>query len=181
MNRSGEPAKVNLDDELVEIARLNDAATQASLDSLTVEPALLLRHLRYYLSRQSDYRRITRLKERAVELTQVEGGAQELEGSAIEFSSGSALAFRIRLEQGRTGWAVKQFRFHVKLAQPRCVKMVRIHLNRATARDPLAVPLCHLHIDSSRPHIPFPIVNPRLVLHLVCQHLEPDIGQDTQP
>jgi hypothetical protein len=170
---------VSLDDELVELARLNDSTTQASLDNLKLDPAHLLRNLRYYLSRQSDYRRITHFKERAVELTTVEGGAQEMECNAVEFASGSTLTFKIRLERDRTGWVVKQFQFHVKLAHPRRVKMVRIHLNAVVARDPLAVPRCHLHIDNSRPHVPFPILNPRLILHLICEHVEPDIGQDT--
>jgi len=180
MKRWEEPADVSLDDELVELARLNDSTTQASLDNLPLDPAHLLRNLRYYLSRQSDYRHIKRLREKAVELTTVESGAQEMECSAVEFTSGSTLTFKIRLEQDRIGWVVKQFQFHVKLAQPRRVKMVRIHLNPVAARDPLVVPRCHLHIDNSRPHVPFPILNPRLILHLVCEHIEPDIGQDTE-
>jgi hypothetical protein len=103
-----------------------------------------------------------------------------MECSAVEFISGSTLTFKIRLEQDLAGWVVKQFQFHVKLAQPRRVKMVRIHLNPVAARDPRVVPRCHLHIDNSSPHVPFPIINPRLILHFVCEHIEPDIGQDPE-
>jgi hypothetical protein len=67
---------VSLDDELIELARLNDSTTQASLDNLTLDPAHLLRSLRFYLSRQSDYHHIERLREKAVQLTRV-GGARK--------------------------------------------------------------------------------------------------------
>jgi hypothetical protein len=54
--------------------------------------------------------------------------------------------------------------------------MVRIHLNPATLHDPLRVPRCHLHVGDSQAHIPFPIMNPRLILSLICEHIEPDFG-----
>jgi len=58
----------------------------------------------------------------------------------------------------------------------RQVKMLRIHLNGEPWYDPLTVPRCHLHIGDSRAHIPFPVTNPRLILHLLCEHIEPDLG-----
>jgi hypothetical protein len=54
--------------------------------------------------------------------------------------------------------------------------MIRIHLNREGGHDPLNVPQCHFHIGDSKAHVPFPIMSPRLMVHLICEHIEPDLG-----
>jgi hypothetical protein len=54
--------------------------------------------------------------------------------------------------------------------------MVRSHLNEISSHDPLAIPRCHMHIADSEAHVPFPVMNPRLILYLICEHIEPDFG-----
>jgi len=171
---------LNPEDELAKLARLRDGATQAALDALRVEPAHLLRHIRHYLKRQTDHRVFSHLKENAIELTTIREGMQELACKRLEFSSGSELNFCLRLQPSQRGALIKQFYFHVKLAGPRPIGMVRIHLNPNSGHDPLSVPRCHLHVDHSRPHVPFPVFDPRLILQLVCEHIEPDIGHDPE-
>jgi hypothetical protein len=175
-----ESAGLSPEEELTQLARLRDDATQAALDALLVDPPRLLRQIRHYLKRQTDYRRFSHLKENAIELTTITGGLQELACKHLEFSSGSELKFCLQLEPSQRGTFVRQFYFHVKLARPRPIGMVRIHLNPSSGRDPLSVPRCHLHVDHSRPHVPFPIFDPRLILQLVCEHIEPDIGRDPE-
>ncbi len=109
-------------------------------------------------------------------LTTVLGGLNELACDDAKFSSGARLQFNIQLEQEQRGWLVRRFRFHLHLPQTRSIKMVRIHLNPETWHDPVAVPRCHMHIGNSQAHVPFPVMDPRLILHLICEHLEPDIG-----
>lgn len=167
---------MTLETELLALARQRDGITQTALEELIVSgPDHLLRQIRYYMSRQADHGRFRNLREKAIQLTLLDQISQEL-STNLEFSSGSKLTFKIRLNKNQRGWVVTQFQFHVKLMQPRRVGMVRIHLNAAEWHDPLSIPRCHLHVDSSRPHIPFPVCDPRLILHLVCEHIEPDIG-----
>lgn len=71
---------------------------------------------------------------------------------------------------------MREFEFHIYLPDTRRVKMVRIHLNATASHDPLKVARCHMHIDDGDAHVPFPVLNPRLILHLICEHLEPDFG-----
>jgi hypothetical protein len=171
---------LSLERELLELARQRDRATRAALDELIVRgPDYLLRQIRHYMSRQADHGKFRNLRERAIELTQIDEISQEL-STNLDFSSGSKLTFKIRLTRNQRGWTVAQFQFHVKLTQPRRVGMVRIHLNATDGYDPLAIPRCHIHVDSSRPHVPFPVSDPRLILHLVCEHIEPDIGLDEE-
>ena len=80
------------------------------------------------------------------------------------------------MEQEQGGWLVKRFKFHLHLAR-RSINMVRIHLNQEGGHDPLNVPRCHFHIGDSKAHIPFPIMSPRLTLHLLCEYVEPDLGR----
>ena len=167
---------MSLDEELAQLARQRDDATQVALDGLIVDPAHLLRQIRNYLKRQTDYGRFAHLKESAIELKAVQNSLHELACKTLEFSSGSELKFCLRLEPRQRGTFVTQFYFHVKLAQPRPIGMVRIHLNAKVARDPLSVPRCHLHVDHSQPHVPFPVLDPRLILQLLCEHIEPTIG-----
>jgi hypothetical protein len=167
------------DEELAQLARLRDEATQAALDALSVDADRLFRQIRHYLKRQTDYGRFGHLKENAVERETVKGG-WELKCKHLAFSSGSEMKFCIRLEAGQQHDAVRQFYFDVKLAQPRPIGRVRIHLNPQMGRDPLSVPRCHLHIEHSRPHVPFPVLDPRLILQLMCEHIEPDMGRKSR-
>ena len=168
---------MSVENELLELARKRDAATQFTLDELSMDPPhLLLRQLRYYLGRQVDHDRFRDLEEKPIQLVTIRDDLQELASKTLGFTSGSELEFKIRLHHKQGGRFVKQFQFHVDLIQPRSVRMVRIHLDPTDRYDPLSVPRCHLHVDNSRPHLPFPVINPRLILYCVCEHIEPDIG-----
>jgi hypothetical protein len=79
------------------------------------------------------------------------------------------------LDREQRGWRVMLFEFHLRLPSERNINMVRIELNSQASYDPL-IPRCHLHVGGSQAHIPFPIMNPRLILSLVCEHIEPDFG-----
>jgi hypothetical protein len=109
-------------------------------------------------------------------LRTTQGGLEELTCPGAEFASGGRLVFDIQLENTQRGWLVKRFRFHVALPPSRNIHMVRIHLNRETLHDPLRIPRYHLHVGDSAAHIPFPIMNPRLILSLICEYIEPDFG-----
>jgi hypothetical protein len=92
-------------------------------------------------------------------------------------SSISSLDFNICMKKQQAGWRITQFKFHLRLPAERKVGMVRVHLNVERARDPLLVPRCHMHIGrGKRAHVPFPIMSPRLILQLVCDVMEPDVG-----
>jgi hypothetical protein len=167
---------VNIE-KLLQLAREREDRTGGALAEMLLEPPdQLQREVRHYLSRQVDYDRMKRTDEKFPQLTQVQGGLNELACPGAEFSSGARLEFCVQLKETQQGWLVKRFRFHVHLAQARSIDMVRIHLNEVTSYDPLAVPRCHMHIGNSRAHIPFPIMDPRLTLHLICDYLEPDFG-----
>jgi hypothetical protein len=166
---------LSLDQELKDLARERENASHASLPQIMVEqPSTLLRQLRHYLAEMTNYGYLKRTYE-LPRLATVEGGLQELVCEEIEFHSDSRLSFSIQLEQEQSGWLVKRFKFHLLLAQ-RNVNMVRIHLNQTEGHDPLNVPRCHFHVGDSTAHIPFPIMNPRLMLHLLCEQIEPDFG-----
>jgi hypothetical protein len=168
---------MSVEEELLQIARERDAATEIALAELMLEPPdLLRRQFRVYLSRQVDYGRIRRTNERIPQLITVQGGLNELSCPELEFSSGVRLGFNIRLEEQQRGWLVKQFKFSVLLPERRGIRTVQIHLNAAGSHDSLNVPRCHMHIGNSRAHVPFPVMNPRLILHLICEHIEPDVG-----
>jgi hypothetical protein len=168
---------VSVEDELLQLARDREAETQVALGGMFLEPPdHLRRSLRDYLSRQVDYARMKRTDDRVPQLATVQGGLVELACLGAKFSDDGRLEFNIQLEQEQQGWLVKRFRFHLRLPSSRNIRMVRIHLNPETWHDPLTVPRCHLHIDDSQAHVPFPIMNPRLVLHLICEHIAPDFG-----
>ena len=168
---------MTIEDELLRLARERESATEDALVEMVLDrPDILRRHPRAYLSRQVDRGRIRRTDEKIPQLATVQGGLNELACPELEFSSGGRLAFNIQLEEEQRGWLVKRFRFHVHLPQPRSINMVRIHLNAETWHDPLVVPRCHMHIGGSRAHVPFPVMDPRLILHLICEHIEPDVG-----
>ena len=93
----------------------------------------------------------------------------------VEFRSDSRLSFNIQMEQEQAGWLVRRFRFRLHLAG-RSINKIQIHLNQEIGHDPLNVPRCHFHIGDSKAHIPFPMMSPRLMLHLICEHIETDVG-----
>jgi hypothetical protein len=169
---------MSVEDELLRLAREREDASDGALGRLLLEPPdTLRRQLRAYLGRQADHRRIAPgTYDKVLRLQTVQGGLNELSCEDLEFSSGVRLDFQIQLQQAQGGWCVKQFTFHVHLPKPRAISMVRIHLNPCASHDPLAVPRCHFHIGDSGAHIAFPIMNPRLILHLICEHIEPDLG-----
>lgn len=168
---------MSTEDELLRLAREREAKIDGSLGEMLLEPPdRLRRQLRAYLSRQVDRGRMKRTDEKIPQLAAVQGGLHELACPEAEFSSGARLTFDIQLEEKQRGWLLKRFRFHVRLPQPRSIDMVRIHLNPETWHDPLAVPRCHMHIGGSQAHVPFPVMDPRLILHLVCEHIEPYVG-----
>ena len=168
---------MSVEDELLQLARERENETHAALQEMFVKPDHLRRQLRDYLVRQADdYDRMRRPDDRVPQLTTVHGGLNELACPGAEFADGGRLLFDIQLEESQRGWLVKRFRFHLHLPPSRNIKMIRIHLNPETWHDPLRVPRCHLHVGDSGAHIPFPIMNPRLILSLICEHIEPDFG-----
>jgi hypothetical protein len=160
--------------ELERLARDRENAAEASLSTMVLDdPGTLKRQLRFYLAEQADRGRLKRTYDGPRLVNQ--SGATELICDEVEFCSDSALDFKIRLVQEQTGWFVKQFKFHVRLVG-RAIRMVRIHLNPSVGHEPLRIPRCHLHIGDSSAHIPFPIMSPQLMVHLICEHIEPDMG-----
>jgi hypothetical protein len=167
---------LSLEDELLSMALDRENASEANVARMLLGPPSRLRlQLRSDLARQVDLRRLKRSDDQVVHLTPPTNSFQELVCSAVEFWSGSILNFRIELESIQQGWLVKRFQFHLHLSS-RGIKMVRIHLNEKVGHDPVKVPRCHFHIGDSRAHIPFPIMSPRLMVHLICEHIEPDLG-----
>lgn len=159
------------------LARERDDATEHALTGLLIEgPSRLLRDLRTYLSRQADQGRIRKTNEKIPRLETGAAGLNQLTCDELRFCSGARLDFKIHLETYQAGWAIKRFQFHIQLPHARSIRMVRVHLNIQGWHDPLSVPRCHLHIDNSQAHVPFPIMNPLLVLHLMCEHIEADFG-----
>ena len=169
---------MSIEHELQRLALNREEAFESALRELDLEPPdFLLRQMRAYLADQEDHGRIKHFAEKSVQLTQQRGGIQEMECNAVQFSSGSRLDFKISMKKQRAGWRITGFNFHLHLPAERKIGMVRVHLNVERARDPLVVPRCHMHIDGGkRAHVPFPIMSPRLILQLVCDAIEPDIG-----
>jgi hypothetical protein len=171
---------LSLEDELLQMARDRESASEAALSRMWLDlPGTLLRQLRNDLAVQVDLHRIKRSDERVVQLRTKDGNLQELFCEGVEFVSESKLAFDLEMERQQPGWLVRRFRFSLHLID-RPVKMVRIHLNGEVGHDPVKVARCHLHIDNSNPHIPFPIMNPRLLVHFICEHIEPHLGIDQE-
>lgn len=163
------------EDELEALAYDRENACQSRLSKMMVDhPGTLRRQLRHYLAEQANRGRLTQTYD-VPRLDTLEGGLQELSCEEVEFRSDSRLNFNIQMEQEQGGWLVKRFRFHLHLPR-RSINKVLIHLNQEGGHDPLNVPRCHFHIGDSKAHIPFPIMSPRLMLHLLCEHIEPDVG-----
>jgi hypothetical protein len=167
---------VSIEKELLNLAREHEGRTAATLEEMSlVAPHLLQRQLRAYLSRQVDCDRMKRAGEN-VPLLQQAGDLSELICPKVKFTSDAHLEFKIQLETKQTGWQVTSLLFHVFLAPGRNINMVRIHLKPEAGHNPLEIPRCHMHIGRSRAHVPFPIMDPRLILHLICERIEPDFG-----
>jgi hypothetical protein len=168
---------VSIEDELLRLAREREARTDGALLEMLLEaPAQLGRELRAYLARQVDHGRVKRTDEKVPRLTTIQGGLNELVCPRAEFTSGARLEFSIQMEESQRGWLVRRFKFHLYLPRERRIKVFRIHLNGESWHDPQVVPRCHLHIGDSRAHIPFPVMDPRLILLVICEHVEPDFG-----
>jgi hypothetical protein len=177
VNREGHC--LSLEDELNELAwdreRTYEAVRQGTIQQ---HPSKLLRQLRAYLAELADHGKLKRTYDLPRSVTRP-GDVTEVICDGVEFASDSLLSFSVLLESSQQGWLLTEFEFHLAL-QGRRVGHVRIHLTRTGAHDPLRVPRCHIHIDNSDPHIPFPIMNPRLTVHLMCEHIEPEIGLDLE-
>ncbi|MGA2773192.1 MAG: hypothetical protein ABSG26_20485 [Bryobacteraceae bacterium] len=168
---------MSIDNELLQLAREREDKTEGALAEMLMEqPDRLRRQLRVYLSRQVDRGRMKRTDEKIPQLAAIQGGVTELACPNAGFSAGARLQFNIQLEQKQRGWLVKRFRFHVHLPPGRSINMVLIHLNAEVGHDPLRIPRCHMHIGDSQAHVPFPIMDPRLILHLICELVELDFG-----
>ena len=171
---------MNIESELDRLAREREKACGAVLSAMALDAAGQLRQLRAYLARQQDHKRIKGAIDKIIQLRQLPDGFDELDCARAEFVSESRLEFTIRMERRQPGWRLSQFRFHLYLPGRREVTMVRIHLNAQHGRDYLGVPRCHMHIGRGREHgkahIPFPVLSPLLVLHLICEVIEPDFG-----
>lgn len=162
------------EDELLSLARDRESACQSSLLQMVLDPpSKVRRQLRNYLAEQANCGRLKRTYD-VPRLDTLAGGLQELVCEEVEFlRSDSRLSFKIRMEQEQAGWLVKQFKFFLSLPG-RKIAMIQIHLDEDGRRDPLKVPRCHFHIGDSKAHIPFPVMSPRLIVHLICEHIEPD-------
>jgi hypothetical protein len=171
---------VSGDGDLLRLARERDNQMEAALGAMYLEsPAMLGRNLRNYLSRQVDRGRMKHTDEKIPRLLaggNDEKGLQKLVCNAWEFASDAGLSFEI-VGQEQRGWLIRRFEFHLRLPSSRTIRMVRIELNTQSSHDPLKVPRCHFHIGDSEAHIPFPIMDPRLILHLICEHVEPDLAR----
>jgi hypothetical protein len=162
---------------LLKLAREREDKVQGALTEMLLEPPdQLLRELRYYLVRQVDHDRAKHTNEKIIQLALCQEGLNELACLEAKFSSGALLKFRIQLEKTQCGWLVKRFQFHIRFKRTCRIDKIQIHLNQEASRDPLEIPRCHVHIGDSRAHIPFPIMDPRLILHLICECIEPDFG-----
>jgi hypothetical protein len=167
---------LSLEDEMLSMARQRESASEANVANMWLEhPSRLRIQLRSDLARQSDLRRLKRSDDRVVNLNPPANSLQQLVCPGVEFLSDSRLNFKIEMEELQQGWILKRFQFHLHLLG-RSIRMVRIHLNQQAGYDPLMIPRCHLHIGDSKAHIPFPIMSPRLMVHLICEHIEPDLG-----
>jgi len=172
---------LSLEDELLSMAWERESVSEANVANMWLDhPGKLRRQLRSDLARQVDLKKLKRSDDRVVNLNPGTNSLQELVCPGVEFWSDSKLNFKVELEELQQGWIVKRFQFHLHLSG-RNIQMVRIHLNQRVGRDPLKVPRCHFHIGDSKAHIPFPIMSPRLMVHLICEHIEPDLGLKDLP
>lgn len=158
------------------MARERERASEEILTAMRLDhPGLLRRQLRKDLADQVDHGRLKHSDDNVVTLGPPTNNSQELLCPGVEFTSDSRLDFKLDLEQRQQGWFLRRYRFHLHLPGRR-IPMVRIHLNEQVGHDPVRIPRCHFHIGDSQAHIPFPIMSPRLMVNLICEHIEPDLG-----
>lgn len=169
---------MTVESELQRLALERAEAYETAISALDLgDPARVYRQIRAYLAELEDHGRIKRFRENMLPLRAAQDGVQELRCVPIELTSGSRFEFTIKMRQQQGICRLIEFEFHLNLPPARNVDMVRIHLIPERPRDPLQVPQCHMHIGGGeRAHVPFPIMSPRLILHLVCEVIEPDIG-----
>jgi hypothetical protein len=162
------------EDELQSLARDREDEYQSSISQMVLEhPGTLRKQLRHYLAEQANRGTLKKTYDNVPRLVTIDERLQELVCEDVEFQSDSRLSFKIKLEFDQRGWLVRQFKFDLLLAG-RSINRVSIHLNPVAGYDPLKVPRCHFHIGNGEAHIPFPIMSPRLMLHLLCEHIESD-------
>jgi hypothetical protein len=169
---------LSIEDELLTLARERDQGMQRALSQMDLdEPHIIRSQLRAYLARQVDRGRVKHFDGNVLEVSTLAEGSTKLTCRELAFTSGSKLNFALTLDRNQTGWQMSHFEFHVRLPAKRKVRMVRIDLNRLSAwHDALRIPICHFHVDESEPHLAFPIQNPRLLLHTLCEQIEPHFG-----
>ena len=171
---------MNLEDELLLLAREREKISEGNLAEIWMDqPHKLRLQLRNDLNTHADRKKLKHSGD-APHLKTLTGDLQEIVCPEVEFLSEARLDFNIQLTRHQRRWLIRRFRFHLRLPASRNIKMVRIHLNDQTGFDPVRVPRCHLHVGDSAAHVPFPVMEPRLLVHLICEYIEPDFGLDTQ-
>jgi hypothetical protein len=157
---------LSLEDELLLLARERERISEGNLADMWLDqPHKLRLQLRHDLNTQADRNKLRRSGD-APYLITVAGGLQEIVCPEVGFLSEARLDFKIQLTEHQKGWLVRHFQFHLRLPPSRNIKMVRIHLNEQAGFDPLRIPRCHLHVGDSAAHVPFPVMEPRLLVHL---------------
>jgi hypothetical protein len=162
------------------LAREREDAYENALATMDVNGSSQLRDLRAYLGRLFDRKCIKEPVEKAVQLQQEKDGVNKLTCSSVKFVSESRLEFTIWMEPQPPGWRISEFEFNLILPRQRDITAVLVHLNAERGRDCLKVPRCHLQIGRAgkhgKAHIPFPVMSPLLMLHLICEVIEPDFA-----
>lgn len=164
------------EEQLTPLARRRDDAVTSAAERGVSDPGNLYRQLRHYLQSLVDRKRMSTRVVDALRLTTQKSAINDLRSAVVEFASGSKLEFNIQVEKSQDGWMIVSYEFHLSLPQSRAVKMVRLHLNRAASHRPLHIPRCHMHVGDSEAHVPIPAMTPLMLLHLICEILEPDIS-----
>jgi hypothetical protein len=172
---------VSTEKELLQIAREHERRSDAIWGEMdSIEPNLLQRQLRDRLSRQTDHNRLKhRVNEKIPTLKSIGVNKYELACPKITFVSDAQLEFKIEVEKQQTGWLTKRLKFHIFLAPKTSINMLRIHLNPTTSHDPTEIPRCHMHIGKNGAHIPFPAMDPELILHFICEQIIPGFHKES--
>lgn len=164
-----------IEDTLIKLARAGEDRFDASLAQIEIEsPSRLCRELRFYMAELAN-RRILKRSDDAPQLKTISDLAQQITCPKAEFTSGATLMFEIELQKDQGNWSVRHCQFDLRLFG-RKVEMASVHLRPEATHEPHRVPRCHLHVRPSHVHIPFPATDPRLILYLMCEHVEPDLG-----
>ena len=160
------------EDDLQSLARDREEEYQSRISQMVLDhPGTLRRQLRHYLAEQANRGTLKKTYDNVPRLVTHDENVHELVCEGVEFWSDSRLSFEIKLERDQRGWLVRQFRFELLLTG-RSINRFSVHLNAAAGYDPLKIPRCHFHVGNTEAHIPFPIMSPRLTLHLLCEYIE---------